>query len=244
MATPFWSNNPAVLFNKKQVTDLWPKENMGIEEKLNAITRTVIVLTILGYLLTRNPNMLVIGVLTIVIIFVLYRMRKNGIIASLSEPKPVEEIQEGFKNLNKLDATQVNITNKEDLKRVLKEEYYNINKKNPLGNVLLTEIHDKPDRKSAPPSFNPMVKDNINSSVKRAVQALNPDIHSTNKELFSDMSDRFDFDCSMRNFYTTANSQVLDGQNSLAQWCYGNMPSSKEGNEIALLKNNQRYNLT
>ena len=35
----------------------------------------------------------------------------------------------------------------------LKDNFYTTNKKNPLGNVLLTEIMDSPDRKSAPPAL-------------------------------------------------------------------------------------------
>ena len=59
MTTPFWSNEPTILFNKKDILQLWPTENMSFETKLNAITRVVILLSLLGFLFTRNINLLV-----------------------------------------------------------------------------------------------------------------------------------------------------------------------------------------
>ena len=37
MTTPFWSNEPTILFNKDDILQLWPTENMSFEAKLNAI---------------------------------------------------------------------------------------------------------------------------------------------------------------------------------------------------------------
>ncbi len=52
--TKFWIYNPNVLFDRSKVFDLWPLESMNREEKLNAITRFVLYLTILGVFLFRN----------------------------------------------------------------------------------------------------------------------------------------------------------------------------------------------
>ena len=59
MNTEFWLYNPLVLFNKNSLTELWPNNNMNLNEKLNSITRLVIVLSILGYLITNNVNMII-----------------------------------------------------------------------------------------------------------------------------------------------------------------------------------------
>jgi hypothetical protein len=56
-------------------------------------------------------------------------------------------------------------------------------KKNPFSNVLLTQITDEPNRKSAPPSFNVDVDEDITQNVKRSVQMMNPSIKNTNKQL-------------------------------------------------------------
>ena len=42
----FWLNNPSILFNNKYVFDLWPQPNMSISQKMNAISRIVILLTL------------------------------------------------------------------------------------------------------------------------------------------------------------------------------------------------------
>ena len=77
MTTQFWTNDPTILFNKDYIFELWPTMNMCYEEKLNAITRLVILLTILGYILTMSQRILIVGVLTLVVIFVLFKMRKQ-----------------------------------------------------------------------------------------------------------------------------------------------------------------------
>ena len=76
MTIPFWTNDPSILFNKDQIFELWPTSNMCYEQKLNAITRIIIVITILGYIFSRSARILVAGVSTIAIIVVLFKMRK------------------------------------------------------------------------------------------------------------------------------------------------------------------------
>ena len=46
MTTPFWTNDPTILLNKDNITEVWPLTSMDYEQKLNAISRLVIVLTI------------------------------------------------------------------------------------------------------------------------------------------------------------------------------------------------------
>ena len=98
MTTPFWSNDPTILFNKDSITQLWPMQQMTFEVKLNAISRIVCLLTILGFLFTRNWNILIIGILTLAIIFSIYKFRKQEIVSSLIK-------KEGFV-MNSLAPTQ------------------------------------------------------------------------------------------------------------------------------------------
>ena len=50
MTTPFWFNDPTILFKNKYILQLWPLESMNTEQKLNSISRLIILLTILGYI--------------------------------------------------------------------------------------------------------------------------------------------------------------------------------------------------
>ena len=49
MTIPFWTNEPTILFDKSYILELWVNSSMCYEQKLNAISRLIILLTILGY---------------------------------------------------------------------------------------------------------------------------------------------------------------------------------------------------
>ena len=52
--TNFWLENPNVLLNKNYITEIWPNSNFDLARKLNAITRIIIIMAILGYFLTKS----------------------------------------------------------------------------------------------------------------------------------------------------------------------------------------------
>lgn len=232
MSTPFWVNQPTILFDKKYITTNFFNEKMTLEEKFNTITKFVLILTLLGFIFTQNFQLIFIGILTIAIITMIYYRKKKKFIEDHTE-------KENFSNIGKREA-------KIKLKELLQEGYYPINKKNPFGNVLLTEINSNPNRPSAAPAFNTEVNDEINNSVKKQTQMLNPSIDGTNKQIYGDLYENYNLDNSMMRFYTTANTRVANDQGAYGQWLYGNMPSAKEdtieGN-IQRVKDNLRYNL-
>ena len=234
MTISFWTNEPTILFNKEYIFELWPTTDMCYEQKLNAITRLVILITILGYILTMSQRVLLVGSVTLVIIFVLFKMRKQKITK--------EMLNEGFLNQQPKEPITNNgpaYINPVTLESVLKSEFKEGNKKNPFSNVLLTQIEDDPERKSAPPSFNVDVDEDITKNVKRTVQMINPGIKNTNKQLFGDLWQQFELDQSNRVFYSTPNTRVQPGdQSSFGQYLYGTMPSAKESTPEG---NMQRY---
>jgi len=244
MTVPFWSNDPTILLNKDYIFQLWPSSCMTFEEKLNAISRVVIVLSIFGFLLTRSIRMLAIGLVTLVVIFFLYKYRKQQIIKGLLN-------KEGFVNVAAdyggksmpVNFTEDDSSSKQQvtLDSVLKTDYYESTKRNPMGNVMLPEISDEPLRQAAPPSFNPQVYDNITKNAKRAVQMLNPGIKNTNKQLFGDLGDKFNLDQSMIPFYSMPNTRIPNDQTAFADFLYGNMPSCRDGSAFACVQDNERY---
>ena len=48
----FWGNNPAILLNKNEILELFPTSNMNYNQKLNSITRLIILLTLIGFIFT------------------------------------------------------------------------------------------------------------------------------------------------------------------------------------------------
>jgi hypothetical protein len=113
------------------------------------------------------------------------------------------------------------------LESVLRSDFHPTTKKNPFGNVLLTDIGDNPERKAAAPSFNPDVYDEINSAVKKQTQMLNPGIINTNKQIYGDLYENYQLSNSMMRFYSTANTRITPDQGAFQNYLYGNMPSSK-----------------
>lgn len=77
MNTSFWLYKPSILFNKEHITKLFPEKNMTSNEKLNAITRLVIILTVLGYLITQKNKIVITGIVTIVAIVILFMIQRN-----------------------------------------------------------------------------------------------------------------------------------------------------------------------
>lgn len=240
MTIQFWVNEPTILFNKDYIFELWPLPNMCYEQKLNAISRLIILLTILGYILTMSKRVLVVGVITLLVIYVLYTMRKEKLTKSRLE------------NFDTIDANQVasyepkSIINPVTLDAVLRTEFKEGNKKNPFSNVLLTQINDEPERKAAPPAFNVDCDQDITKNVKRAVQMMNPGIKNTNKQLFGDLWQQFQLDNCLRPFNSCPNTRITNDQGAYSEFLYGNMPSAKEdtpdGN-MQRYKNQYRYTL-
>lgn len=243
MTTPFWTNEPTILLNKEYLFELWPTNEMNYERKINAMTRLIILITILGYIFTQSIKIIAAGIITIVILFVLFKMKKQKITKDvLNENFDVV----GDKIYDFLPQNQERIVNPVTLDSVLRSEFKEGNKKNPFANVLLTEIMDDPERNAAPPAFNPEVEMDITTNVKRAVQRMNPTIDNTNKQLFGDMWQNFELDQSNRIFYSTPNTRVANDQGAYANFLYGLMPSAKESNALGNLqreKDNYRYTL-
>lgn len=231
---PFWGNEPTILLTKEHISEIWPTTSMNYEQKLNAITRLIILISFFGYVLTLNTRIILVGFITIISIFMLFKMKKQKLTR--------DDIIENFESRNN---TCNDVQNPVSLDKLLESEYKEGNKKNPFSNVLLTQIMDDPDRKAAPPAFNPEVESDITKNVKKTVQMLNPGIKGTNKQLFGDLWQEFQLDQSNRIFYSTPNTNVMPGnQSAYAQFLYGDMPSGKEATPegaIKRVKDNYRY---
>jgi len=209
MKNIFWLDYPLILFKNDQILQLWPSTNISIEKKLNALTRLVILLTVVGYAFTKRIELFIVAFLTLIGIILLYKKRqvKNKV------------IKEAFSSTKKNNAIKSDFFNLES------DKYTQPSKNNPLGNVLLTDYIDNPKRPPAAPAYEPPIQKAINNST------MDP-------RLFLDLGDNLSFDRSMRNFYAMPNTKIPCDQKGFAEFCYGNMPSCKEGNEFQCTKNN------
>ncbi len=146
----FWLEHPNTLLNKNYITEIWPNSDFNLARKLNAITRLIIILTILGYFFTKSPYIPVSALVSIVILVIIYK--------SKIKTERVEEFVGSFK---KRDAAV------KDLDAMLQKEFTMPTKKNPVMNVLMTEYSENPNRKPAAPSYNEVVEEEINDKAER-----------------------------------------------------------------------------
>ena len=224
--TTIWINDPTILLKKNQLNQVWPKTSMSRNEKINAITRLVIVLSVLGFLITQSLNFFVTGGITLGVILVLYYAKDFKKDDSINKNKGTKT-QEGFTNPKIYQA--------------MKNEFTNPTSKNPLMNVLLPEIADDPHRKRAAPAYNRAVEKKINKDTEDFVMSNFDNDKKIKNKLFSSLGDSLEFeDFGQYNFYATANTRVPNDQQSFAEFCYGGMTSGKEGNDFDLMKNNPR----
>ena len=214
MTELFWLKDPMSLLNKNYITNVIPSKDLSYDAKLNAMTRLIIIICVLGYLLTRNIRIIISALISVIGIIIMYNINKGK-----QDKKKIigKALKEGF--------------NSEILYNLTKPSMTTPTKENPLMNVMLPEIQDNPKRNIAAPSFAPKVEKEINESVKKNLDS----------RLFQDLGDNIEFDSSMRSFYTTPNTQVPNDQKGFAEFCYGGMKSCKEGDGLACDAKNYRH---
>lgn len=212
----FWLDNPNVLLNKNYITELWPSNDFDLERKLNSITRLIIILTILGYFLTKSQYIPVSAIVSIIILVIIYKTKSKS------------QQKEGFHNTFTKGDTAV-----KDISKILEKEFTLPTKKNPMMNVLMTDYKENVNRKPAAPAYNDTVREEINEKIK-----------GVDKKLFKNLGDNLSFQHSMRNFYAMPNTQIPNNQKDFAEFCYGNMPSCKEGDSLQCSKNNALFRTT
>lgn len=255
-STPFWMNDPTVLFKREEMMDIWPAPLMSIEQKMNAISRIVILLSILGFLITKNVNILLTGAITLAIFVMMYKLQhqeeydaKNGGNSNNDNNNGNNngnDKKEGFINStfsNDPTNNQLEYSKYSKPRGILKPNMTTPTVTNPMMNVLLPEIAYDPERNQAAPAYNPKIEKEINHTTEVAsVLDFEPrtitEAEKLRKKLFADLGDKYEFDDSMRSFYTNPSTTIPNDQQAFAEFCYGSMISCKQGNEFAC----QRFN--
>ena len=214
----FWLYDITVLLDKDRLLEIWPNQYYSLSRKYNAITRLIIYLTILGYFISKNINILLSSVITIIVFVMLYNFQSK---------------KEGMENMK-----QNNVLGKTSFENIMKDKYTFPTKKNPMMNVLLPEIKYNKDRKPAAPSYNSSVLRNINKMSQDP--ELSDKLVKDNNKLYRDLGDNLTFEHTMRNFHTMPNTKIPNDQKKFAEFCYGSMGSCKDGDDIECSKNLRR----
>jgi hypothetical protein len=237
---PFWANDPNVLLDSRTMLEFYPVDTMTFAQKLNAVTRTVLVATIVALFVSAHPvRILFIGLLCLAGIWGMYEYYYNRQWVN----------QEGLANLNPSALADL------DGKAAMPEAppasgpptvdgipvYQQPTPENPFSNVLVSDYDNNPYKLPAPPSSNPVVHDLITQNVMQSVQQAHPNQPNITDKLYRDVNEQLNFEQSMRPFMSNPATTIPNDQGAFAQFCYGDMISCKEGNMFACGRNTGHY---
>lgn len=227
---PFWSDNPNILLQNP--SELFPVENMTYNQSLNAITRLVILITIVLFIFFRKWTFIFISFITLSSIWTLHQHHMGKFqkkkVSFYESANSIENFQ------NKNPATEL-------LGKPNPDIFQKPSSSNPFSNTLITDYDYNPNKKPAPPSFNINTNDDILNKAKQTVIDCNPGQPDIADKLFRDLGEQLVFEQSMRPFYSTASTTIPNDQASFAEFCYGSMISCKEGNQFACARNLSRH---
>jgi len=212
--TSFWLNDPTVLLNIHSFHDFWIMEGMSKNEKFNAITRLLLLIIVVFYISNRSIKFLCIGLTTLCMVTLVYYVSSKD--------------QESF-------VSSSNICNKSKTTSTVD---------NPMSNLLLPEIQYDPNKKESGPAFGKKHTNEIEENVKDLTCQLSfkdENSDEIKKKLFSNVGEQLLFDRSMTHFYTNSANQVPNDRESYQEFLYGNMPSCKDQDPLACLKQNFRH---
>ena len=86
----FWIDQPKILFNVDHIHEIWIYPEMSLNEKLNAMTRLILLLSLLGYVFLNRSIFLVIGLILVALIVILYK--REDLLEGMTNPQ-VQPIQ-------------------------------------------------------------------------------------------------------------------------------------------------------
>ena len=230
---PFWAENPNVLFHQKYLFEFFPVEDMTYEQKLNSVTRTVVLLTVFGAILSRSIRTLIVGLITISAIYIMHYYHEKEA-DKVNSKKIKEEVTEGFESPAIAYLTENN-------KTIPTDAFLQPDSSNPFGNVMMSDYDYNTNKKPAPPAFNSKVNTAILSSAKQLVNEANPGQPNIADKLFNYLGDNMAFEQSLRPFNSNPSTTIPNDQQSFAEFCYGSMISCKEGNQFACARNTSHY---
>lgn len=212
MTSVYWLEDPKILFDKENITELWPSSDMTYIEKMNTLCRLIIFLTILGLIIFRSLSILIIGLIVLCVLTYIYNKKILNDTSSKIYTK--EEYNNDKKKKTENFENMAPYVNNED--ELIDNEYRNKKKiVNPLNNHLLSDstgAEKKVTKKNLPVNNNKLMKD-----VKHNSKVIN------NIELEKDLEGNFTLDRNLRNFY-----KVPDYDKSTIQYLTGNSATVKD----------------
>jgi len=78
-----WTEDPYILMNRDYIFELWPTESMDHVQKINAMTRFIVLLSLLGFMVTKTYKFIAVGILAI--LGVLYFQKEGFTVRNVTD---------------------------------------------------------------------------------------------------------------------------------------------------------------
>lgn len=264
-----WIYDPLVLFRVNQSNQLVliPKQTQTLVEKINSMTRVILLFTIFGYSFTKSIPILLTGIVFTLFLIGVYFYQTSRVKEGMTPNMKIGEVMNDNpdKNVSTLHKVQDS-----SLDNAQRKPWYpqktQATKEQPTDERGLP-IHERADQRpqqritteQAPTVSNPMMNVMMTDyrddpKRPRAEPAFAPSVRkeinektkkgieeTLEEKLFRDLGDEIDFEQSMQRFYTTPNTQIPNNQSAFAEFCYGNMSSCKDGDVDKCFENEKKY---
>jgi hypothetical protein len=205
MYTPFWYNQPTILYQKDSLFEIFPVKEFDLIRKLNAIMRFSIYYTVIVYLYNRNTTILgvplAMGILTYFIFKNNSSVQKDTFMTQLKNDKAPEDLP---------PTQEHNIGCKLPTKD------------NPFMNTPYFEVASDKELSTSCTSYD-------NKGVQRKIEK------EFDKGLYKNYTDIFGKENSQRQFFSVPGRDGVPDQSAFAHWLYRTPDTCKEGNGLACL---------
>ena len=184
MDTNVWFNDPTQLFKSDRILAFWPTSQQDPVTRINATTRFIIYAACLIYLIKRDVRVFALAGMVLFVIFILH---KNDMI---KQPfgRPVDSLDQSYNPTCQRPTFD-----------------------NPMGNVLLSDYIDQPNR---PPACD---YSTVRNSVKYHLDDTIPYDGGRSRTAMPE----FQRNAAARQFVSTSVSTIPGDQTGFAEWLYG-----------------------
>ena len=173
----FWLHKPVILIDPIHIKEIWPTQEMNMNQKLNAISRCIILLTIIGICIMENiPRLIMTTFITLFIIIMYQRY--------MERKREIEGFVQPINTNNASETSNTPVT-------FIPEQHTLPTKENPYMNVMLHELPTTCEtdtfvqRKPAAPSYDTGISNQIHNIVH---EKDNKERNTVEKKLFSDLT--------------------------------------------------------
>lgn len=201
----FWIHDFTVLFEHSKITKIWPYEEMSYQEKMNATTRFIILVSLFGYTIIQKYVILLFGLILVLVLVAIYQYS-------------------GVNDENKTVENMERMNTESELKQLYEPS-------NPLSNVMVSDYTDanlnkKKAENRIPIQYDETHEKRINTSAKDFIVQNNNDNKDIMK-LFGTLGNEMEFEQSMRQFYINPSTSIPNNQDDFLSFCYNDLPSEK-----------------